>query len=79
MRGLHYQKEPYGQVKLFRCIYGAVYSVLAHEKILPYLDKVNTFLSIGKTLVVVELDLTNRCNNRCPACVGRNTVKAELS
>lgn len=51
----------------------------AHEKILQYLDKVNTFLSIGKTLVVVELDLTNRCNNRCPACVGRNTVKAELS
>ena len=29
--------------------------------------------------MVVELDLTNRCNNRCPACVGRNTVKAELS
>ena len=51
----------------------------AHEKIFQYLDKVNTFLSIGKTLVVVELDLTNCCNNRCPACVGCNTVKDELS
>ena len=28
IRGLHYQKEPYGQVKLFRCIYGAVYYVV---------------------------------------------------
>lgn len=51
----------------------------AHEKILQYLDKVNAFLSIGRTLVVAELDLTNRCNNRCPACVGHNTVKDELS
>lgn len=51
----------------------------AYEKIFQYLDKVNAFLSIGKTLVVVELDLTNRCNNHCPACVGHNTVKDELS
>lgn len=49
------------------------------DKMLQYIDKVNTFLSIGKTLVVAELDLTNRCNNRCPACVGRNTVKDELT
>lgn len=51
----------------------------AHEKIFQYVDKINTFLSIGKTLIVVELDLTNRCNNRCPACVGHNTIKDELS
>lgn len=51
----------------------------ADEKILQYLDKINAFLSIGKTLVVVELDLTNYCNNRCPACIGQNTIKDELS
>lgn len=42
------------------------------------MDKINTFLSIEKT-VAVELDLTNRCNNHCPAYIGRNTVKDELS
>lgn len=51
----------------------------SHDKILGYMDKVHSFLSIGKTLIVAELDLTNRCNNRCPACVGRNTVKDELT
>ncbi len=49
------------------------------DKLLQYIDKLNAFLSIGKTLVVAELDLTNRCNNRCPACIGRNTVKDELT
>ena len=42
------------------------------------MDKINTFLSIEKT-VAVELDLTNRCNNHCPAYIGRNTVKARVS
>ena len=44
----------------------------ASDKILHYMEKINLFLSIGKTLVVTELDLTNHCNNRCPACIGRN-------
>ena len=28
IRGLHYQKEPYSQTKLFRCIHGKVYDVV---------------------------------------------------
>ena len=28
IRGLHYQEEPYGQIKLFRCISGAVFDVV---------------------------------------------------
>lgn len=28
IRGLHYQKEPYSQTKLFRCVRGAVYDVV---------------------------------------------------
>ncbi len=28
IRGLHYQEEPYGQTKLFRCISGTVYDVV---------------------------------------------------
>lgn len=51
----------------------------AEDKILHYTDKINSFLSIGKTLVVAELDLTNRCNNHCPACIGRNAGGDELS
>ena len=28
IRGLHYQEEPYGQTKLFRCVRGVVYDVV---------------------------------------------------
>jgi MoaA/NifB/PqqE/SkfB family radical SAM enzyme len=51
----------------------------ADEKILNYIDKLNYFFNIGKTLVVTELDLTNRCNNRCPTCIGKNDIEDELT
>jgi MoaA/NifB/PqqE/SkfB family radical SAM enzyme len=50
----------------------------ADEKILNYIDKLNYFFNADKTLIVTELDLTNHCNNRCPACVGKNGLKDEL-
>lgn len=51
----------------------------AHEKILRYTNKLDYFFNSHKTLIVTELDLTNRCNNRCPGCCGVNGNNAELS
>lgn len=51
----------------------------ADEKIMQYPDKLDYFFNGHKTLIVTELDLTNRCNNRCPGCCGVNGNGAELS
>lgn len=51
----------------------------ANEKILCYPGKLDYFFNSHKTLIVTELDLTNRCNNRCPGCCGVNENNAELS
>lgn len=51
----------------------------ANEKIMRYLDKLDYFFNGHKTLIVTELDLTNRCNNKCPGCCGVNGNGAELS
>ena len=51
----------------------------ADEKITRYPDKLDYFFNGHKTLIVTELDLTNRCNNRCPGCCGVNGNGAELS
>lgn len=49
------------------------------EKILQYSDKIDYFLNSHKTLIVTELDLTNKCNHRCPGCCGHNENNAELT
>lgn len=49
------------------------------EKILRYTEKIDYFFNFHKTLVVTELDLTNKCNHRCPGCCGNNENNAELS
>lgn len=49
------------------------------EKILHHIDKLDNFFNAGKTLVVTEFDLTNRCNNNCPECVGVKENGAELT
>lgn len=51
----------------------------ADEKIMKYIDKLDYFFNGHKTLIVTELDLTNRCNNKCPGCCGVNENGAELS
>ena len=51
----------------------------ADEKIMKYLDKLAYFFNGHKTLIVTELDLTNRCNNKCPGCCGVNGNGKELS
>lgn len=51
----------------------------ADQKMLKHLDKLDYFFNGHKTLVVTELDLTNRCNNKCPNCCGINENRAELS
>lgn len=49
------------------------------EKIMHNMDKLDNFFNGHKTLIVTELDLTNRCNNYCPACCGNKDNQAELS
>ncbi|MDD6055306.1 MAG: radical SAM protein [Helicobacter sp.] len=49
------------------------------QKILQYSDKLNLFLNAHKTLIVTELDLTNKCNHKCPGCCGVNENNAELN
>ncbi|MDY5821757.1 MAG: radical SAM protein [Helicobacter sp.] len=49
------------------------------EKILRYHDKIDYFFNAHKTLIVTELDLTNKCNHRCPGCCGHNENNAELT
>ncbi|MDR2478030.1 MAG: radical SAM protein, partial [Treponema sp.] len=51
----------------------------ADEKILRYTNKLDYFFNGHKTLIVAELDLTNRCNNACPGCCGVNESGAELN
>lgn len=51
----------------------------ANEKILKYPNKLDYFFNQHKTLIVTELDLTNRCNHLCPGCCGVNENNAQLS
>ena len=51
----------------------------ADEKILRYANKLDYFFNGHKTLVIAELDLTNRCNNACPECCGVKENGAELN
>lgn len=51
----------------------------SEQKILKYTDKIDYYLNGHKTLIVTELDLTNRCNNNCPGCCGVKENGAELS
>jgi MoaA/NifB/PqqE/SkfB family radical SAM enzyme len=45
--------------------------IFGQNKLLNHPEKVTEWLQGGdRTIVTVELDLTNRCNNRCPKCVG---------
>ena len=49
------------------------------KKILHYQDKLARFFDAGKTLIVTEFDLTNKCNNNCPLCVGVKENGSELT
>lgn len=55
-------------------------SVLSQDKIFLHGDRVREYLVFGKTKapVTVEIDLTNKCNNACPACAGFNDEKVSL-
>ena len=54
-------------------------SFAADRKIFTHHDKLDYFFNGHKTLIVTELDLTNRCNNKCPGCCGVKDNGAELS
>ena len=46
-------------------------AIFGQNKLLNHPEKVAEWLQGGdKTMITVELDLTNRCNNKCPKCIG---------
>ncbi len=55
-------------------------SVFSQDKIFQHGNKLEQYLEIGKTSapVTMEIDLTNRCNNRCPSCTGYNEDNIQM-
>ncbi|MBW2983759.1 radical SAM protein [Candidatus Woesearchaeota archaeon] len=51
----------------------------AFEKIFKYSDKQDYFFNKHKTLISVELDLTNLCDNKCPYCTSAKDKKISLT
>jgi MoaA/NifB/PqqE/SkfB family radical SAM enzyme len=53
--------------------------IFSADKILKHLDRVLPWLK-GKNVppITIELDLTNRCNHRCPGCIGGRTGHQDL-
>lgn len=50
----------------------------AGQKILKFNNKLDLFFNKHKTLVTIELDITNKCNNDCPGCTGVRDNPVEL-
>ena len=50
----------------------------AFEKILKYQDKLNYLFNRHKTLITIELDLTNNCDQKCPMCSGVKDKPCQL-
>jgi len=53
--------------------------IFSSNKILKHLDRVLPWLK-GENVypITFEIDLTNRCNNRCPGCIGGRTNAEDL-
>jgi len=51
----------------------------AFEKIIKYHDKLNYLFNRHKTLITIELDLTNFCDNNCPMCSGVKDNPCQLT
>ncbi len=49
------------------------------KKIMKYHHKLGYFFNKHKTLVSVELDLTNVCDNNCPKCTGKRENPVSLT
>jgi len=46
-------------------------AIFGQNKILNHVDRLYEWQNDGeKTLITVEIDMTNNCNNRCPKCIG---------
>lgn len=53
--------------------------IFTDNKIFCHLDKVNQWLKKGNTIpICVELDVTNKCNFKCPHCAGFRDNQVEL-
>lgn len=56
-------------------------SVFSQDKIFLHGDRLREYLDDVKTKapITMEMDLTNRCNNNCPACTGYNDDGIQMS
>ncbi len=55
-------------------------NIFSQDKILSHIHKIGNWL-IGdpNTLVTVELDMTNKCNSKCPKCSGGRNNESSLT
>ena len=54
--------------------------VFAQDKILGHIDKIYNWLNDNdQSLITVELDMTNKCNAKCPQCAGGRKSSNSLS
>lgn len=54
--------------------------IFGQQKILNHPDKIKNWLDgKDKTLVTVEIDMTNACNSNCPGCVGGRINNQSIS
>lgn len=51
----------------------------AFEKVFKHQTELNLFFNSHRTLISLELDLTNFCDNKCPGCTGMKDINAHLS
>lgn len=56
-------------------------AIFGQAKILNHPEKIEAWMTgAPESLITVEIDLTNRCNNQCPGCAGgRSAGQAELT
>jgi MoaA/NifB/PqqE/SkfB family radical SAM enzyme len=55
-------------------------AIFGQAKLLNHPEKILAWMQCAEeSLVTVEIDLTNRCNNQCPGCAGGRATTAELT
>jgi len=52
----------------------------SNDKILCHMEELDQYLKMGHTghPITVEIDLTNKCNNKCPKCTGQTKNASEM-
>ncbi|MFH1744863.1 MAG: radical SAM protein [bacterium] len=54
--------------------------IFGQQKILNHPEKIKIWLdNKDETLITVEIDMTNNCNSKCPACIGARTNNQSIT